>query len=242
MTVALTMPVYGHAEWLRFTIPPALAALRRVGGRLVVYTDGDPESASEAERLRGSMDFDLIVGEENRGTGHGVNVGHRHSLKELGATKLGWISSDNVLHEDYCEVLSEALDTRSDYVYANYRRVSGRPGEDGIEELAIQDLGGAKPYDKDRLISETSSGWLGPAFMYTDILWLSAGEHKSCPLHDYDWWLRAEEASGFNFKFVDKKIMTYFVHKNRSSVRLRGSCTKFGLRHREEARKRRVWL
>lgn len=239
MVTALIMPVYRHADWLPLSIPAALVALGE-SRHLVVVTDGDPESEVVAKSLiKGRSNAHLLATPQNHGTGHALNVGHGFAIENLGAKKLGWISADNFIFDNYCDVLEGVLSDDSPFVYANYKRVDGRVVDGKFVLDRTWTAAGASPYDSSRFISHHNNGWIGPAFLYTSGVWRMAGEHGGGVLHDYDWWMRAEEVTNYNFTFVNKVICQYNCHANRSSHRLADSRNKQAEEIREGARDRR---
>jgi hypothetical protein len=139
-----------------------------------------------------------------QGTAAAINTGFAHIDD---ADLVTWVSSDNVHQLDWREKLEAAFTDDVGVVYSAY-----------FHEQLGRTL--HTPYDPDRLIRDINC-FFGPSFMMRREVWEKAGPHRGKISHDYDHWLRVEEACqdlGLRIVDIPDDLCFYRCHPGRVTV------------------------
>lgn len=221
--VSVLLPTYNQAAFL----PDALAGLDAQtfdDFELIACDDGSTDHTRDI-----LVDGDCLtaIHTDNRGTAAAINTAAEFAMSDL----LTWVSSDNVMHPDWLETLVGEMGPGVGAVYSAYERV-----DHGVMTFVPREERPG-PYDPARLISGESC-YLGPSFLIRREVWQ---EHRGGNSHDYDNWLRVEEAcwaKGLSIRYVDKVLCTYRCHPGQTGARFP---KKYDAGHwRSEAIKRRA--
>jgi glycosyltransferase involved in cell wall biosynthesis len=200
MSVTAIMPTYNQAEFLTEAIDSVRPQVRK----LVVVDDGSGDETPQI--LANRSDIHVITHQANRGTADAINTGV-NSLEPIDRWWLTWVSSDNVYYKKCFSTLLNETTKDVGVVYGAYDRVDG----DRVFKSQF------KSYDPDQLISNENC-YFGPAFIVRADVWQ---HHRGRISHDYDNWLRVEEAcwkAGLKIVGVDQSVCLYRVHDKRVTV------------------------
>lgn len=167
---------------------------------------------------------------KNVGTAAAINAGFEH---EHGTEFLTWISADNVLNPSFLDALVGFLDSNpsTDAVYSQYIRDQGEMvnGHWHSQKRTVVN----NPYQP--LVDDVNC-FIGPSFLWRRRLVEKVGPQRGAIAHDYDYWLRLEEAGRIDW--LPRALVTYRVHDDRATVR---KATTYDARHwQAEARLRRA--
>ena len=210
MTVAAVMPTYNQAEFIRQAIDSVVGQV----DDLVIVNDGSTDKTAEIlRRLPPSPSklLTVIPLEENGGTARAINEGI-HWLRTVETDQLQydwftWVSSDNAHSPDWMETLLAAADADTGVVWSGFDYVSAKKSC----------YHRAKPYDPGRLIGKEAC-YFGPSFIIRADVWQT---HRGKISHDYDNWLRVEEAcweKGLKIVPVDRALCMYRAHSKRVTI------------------------
>lgn len=228
--VSVVMPTFNQVGMLRDQLC-ALEEQRFKDFELIVVNDGSTDGTRYVlDRYAGPLVRRMkVVHQENAGPGEAINEGIRFACGDWWT----WVSSDNVQDPDWLSVLLAAADFDPSIgaVFSAYLR-----RDEAGRSVLSEDCGHYRLGDQVR----TPYCFFGPSFLIRPDVWLAAGGHRGKTSHDYDHWLRVEEACmdmGLSIRWVNKSLCTYRVHDNRISVTRRH---EFDAPHwQQEALKRR---
>ena len=218
--VGVVMPTFNQAKFL----PAALASFFaqevpvHVEATLVVVDDCSTDDTWEILRAHPKV-AQLVRHDANRGAAAAINTGVERIVG--GATRmqpalvpdvdaLSWISSDNEMSTGWLAAMVRALEAGAGLAYGGFHWIPPR----GAARYLFA------PYDPKRLISDQNC-YIGPAFLCRADVWLEAGPHRGRISHDYDHWLRVEEACwarGLPIVGVDRSLCRYNAHDERATV------------------------
>ncbi|MFT5266602.1 MAG: glycosyltransferase involved in cell wall biosynthesis [Acidimicrobiales bacterium] len=174
MSVAAIMPTYNQPQFIE-------AAVRSVVGQvdlLVIVDDGSTNDA-ELERFLEFPNVQICRHASNCGTAAAINTGFDEVPDDY--DWITWVSSDNVHTDNWMpELLGQAERPGIGAVYSDFHYCF--PGRRSTV------LGTAHEHDK--LINQENC-YYGPSFLIRNDMWQS---HRGKISHDYDNWLRVEEA------------------------------------------------
>lgn len=210
MKVSAIMPHY--AQW-QF-IEDAVDSVWPQVDQLIIIDDGSDSNDMEPSwvddwlnrLVADGVEYDAHM--DNKGTAEAINTG----FKQAKGDWLTWVSSDNTYRDNWMATLKAAVDDKTGVVYSAYRWY--RP-EDG-REFEVHE--GYKPT---KLINSPDNCFFGPSFIIRRDVWEKAGPHRGRISHDYDHWLRVEEACwdmGLEIRHVDEVLCDYRAHNQRVTV------------------------
>lgn len=231
MRLGIVMPTFNQVGF----ISAALESYRlqtswlRHPSSLIVVNDGSTDD-TQTHLEDSHPEIDVLKLDRNWGTAEAINAGV--NLLARGLDAFSWISSDNVMSPNWLEVLADVMKTSdAGAVYGGF-----------IYKRPERSLYLFKQHARDRLLNDTNC-YYGPAFLIRADVWLAAGPHRGRISHDYDHWLRVEEACfarGLPIVGVDAPLCTYNAHDKRVTVT---RAHEFDAHHwQAEARKRRSAL
>lgn len=247
MNIGIVMPTYNQEKWLEKALDSIAAAQAEFHSndnsrsRLLVVDDGSTDSTPKILERR---DVYVTTHPRNHGTAHAINTGVSF-LTGVGAfggpyDALTWVSSDNEMSPDWLEVLADAMEEhKAGAVYAGFdyviptveRRDSA--WKDVARYLHIR-------HEPGLLLASPKNCYYGPAFLIREDVWLAAGPHRGRIAHDYDHWLRVEEACwarSLPIVGVDRSLCRYNAHADRATIVRRDEFDAF--RWQAEAKVRR---
>ncbi len=209
MRVAAIMPTYNQAGW----IEDAIASVAPQVDQLLIVDDG---STDETHGFLTSLDFldarfqsryiqtTAMRLPENGGTAKAINAGRLFANNEMDA--LTWVSSDNIMLPGWRSTLESAMADDVGVVYSGFNWVHRRRSIAHFTEHA-----------PDKLIN-TLNCYYGPSFLIRREVWQ---EHRGKISHDYDNWLRVEEAcweKNLKIIAVNAQLCDYNAHDQRVTV------------------------
>lgn len=214
--VSVLMPTWNQD----FFLERALRSIERQVYRdfeLIVVDDGSTDRTRDIlTRSIGGLDVPsarTITHEANLGTAAAINTGFDASRGRL----VTWVSSDNEMTPDWLLQLATAMKDSAGAAYAAYLRVAFNPATG-------READGGEPYYREYsgslLISGTECHY-GPAFLIRRDVWERAGPHRGRTNHDYDHWLRVEEACEdlqMPILSLNRVLCRYMVHPLRQCV------------------------
>lgn len=216
------MPFFNQREYL----DEAIASVKDEVGHLIVVDDGNGLPLQQGEVPGG---VEVLRLPENMGTAEAINNGASLPGIPVAYEWLTWVSSDNIYRPGWVKALLDATDADTGAVYGGF--TWQKPGCQG-RYLFV-------PHAPDKLINQEDC-YYGPAFLIRREVWSEAGPHRGKISHDYDHWLRVEEACwkmGKKIVGVDKDLCWYRAHDRRVTVLRRH---QYDAKHwQQEGRKRR---
>lgn len=209
------MPAYNQAQYIEEAIESVINQV----DTLIVVNDGSTDRTGLVlEKYKGKIARVSYQG--NQGTAFAINKGIEH-LQDY--DWLTWVSSDNIYRPNWMESLKKKIDKNVGAIYSGYNW-GGR---------TYQFIN----YAPEKLIQSTSC-FFGPCFLIRKDVWQ---EHRGKISHDYDNWLRVEEAcweKDLDIIGIDDDLCFYRVHNQRATVLKRH---QFDAPHwQQEARQRRA--
>lgn len=194
--VSVLVPSYNQRRFL----PDCLAGLDAQTFRdfdVTFCDDGSTDGTLEFLSAQGRL---AVHHRKNRGTAEAINSAAALARGSL----LTWVSSDNVMAPHWLETLVAAMDDDVGAVYSAYER------RDQSRLTTVPCIQGPGPYDPARLIAGESC-YFGPSFLIRREVWQP---HRGRTAHDYDNWLRVEEAcwaKWLGIRYVDRDLCVYRV-------------------------------
>lgn len=225
MHLAAAMPTYNQREFIAEAVESVLPQV----DELVIVDDGSTDGTTRwlVDEMTDYANF-IMLG-ANGGTAAAINAGVNYITDLRSPDWLTWVSSDNVMAPHWRDTLEAAVTDDVGAVYSAF----------------WYELPGSKPRvlyvppEPARLISQEEC-YYGPSFIIRADVWAAAGEHRGRISHDYDHWLRVEEAcwaKGLRIVGVPEPLCHYRAHEKRVTVTRRH---EYDAPHwQAEARKRR---
>ena len=199
--IGAVMPAYNHGKFLA----EAIASVEPQVDRLVVVDDASTDITQEV--LKGKHHIRL---HENKGAANAINVGIDSLRGERQDwTWLTWVSADNIMASDWVSTLLSHAKDNHGAVYGGFQAF---PTGGGLpkEHYCF------KPYDPP-FLGRSTNCYLGPAFLIRAQYWQ---DHRGKHSHDYDNWLRVEEAlwaDGKTILGVNKALCRYRMHMGQAT-------------------------
>ena len=200
MKVSAIMPTFNQAEFIEEAI---MSVVDQVD-ELIVVDDGSTDRTASLVRSCFTEGISLIQHNKTFATAAAINTGFEQTRFDL----VTWVSSDNIHTPDWREKLEAQFTDNVGAVYSGYRYGLG-----GIRVSAV-------PYNPKRLIAEQDC-YFGPSFLIRREVWEKAGDHRGRLSHDYDHWLRVEEACwdmGLSIIGISDPLCDYRTHDQRASL------------------------
>jgi hypothetical protein len=182
-------------------------------------------------------DFPLRIVEHrgNMGTATAINTGSALASGEFWT----WVSGDNDMGPSWLTYLVHEMKGNVGAAWSSYWRAEHDP-ETGKDSTPV--LFQVENIPPEGLIS-VEACYYGPSFLIRADVWRSAGPHRGRTSHDYDHWLRVEEAcwrGNWAIRQVLRPLCLYRVHNLRQCVTRHA---QYDAPHwREEAIRRRAAL
>lgn len=212
--VGIVMPVYTQKpEFLQQALESVLAQTFK-GYRLVIVIDGDPQMEPLVSLyIADDPRVSIISYPVNRGVAHALNTGFKVLSEDPDLKFLTWVSSDNVYHPYFLEVLRSALDKgpkELGIVYSSFQSIDDE-GKKLSDEHHLAALRQYQCQPKEKLLD---SSIIGVSFMYKSEFAKAAGEYGMEPVEDYDYWLRLSEYC--EIRYLPVELMNYRVNSSYS--------------------------
>lgn len=187
------MPFYNQNEF----IEEAIQTVKHEVDELVIVDDGSKVPYEGADLFHA----------QNQGTAAAINLGTTLLTKHDWWT---WVSSDNTYSPGWIGKLLAKTGPDVGVVYAAFTWVhtSGRR-----HRLFT-------PWKPNQLISKEAC-FYGPCFIIRREVWQTTGGHRGKICHDYDHWLRVEEAcQNMRLRIVglDESLCDYNAHDKRATI------------------------
>ncbi|WP_053086996.1 glycosyltransferase [Paenibacillus sp. P22] len=241
--VGIVMPVYKQDPALLSAAIHSVRNQTRKGFRLVIVVDGAPEMEPLVRAgTQGDKRVEIVVCPVNGGVASALNTGFDILFKDPSIVYLTWVSSDNVYHPRFVEVLRRELakgPPELGLVYSSFRGIDDHGNVISSEaELAARRQYQAQPQEK---LLESSI--VGVSFMYKAIFARMIGGYGMEPVEDYDFWLRLTDHC--RIRHIPVELVDYRVNSEHSiSVSLQAPAQHRRWRHafhqtRLQARTRR---
>lgn len=195
MNIAAIMPTYNQERWL----PHAVNSISHQVEQLIVVNDGDHSPVVHA--------LADINRPTNGGTAAAINEGWRKLQKNI--DWVTWVSSDNEALPNWRALMEEGA-RKSDKVGVVYTAYIRKPPG----SIFFQD-------HKPEALIQNVNCYYGPSFVIRRDVWERAGGHRGRISHDYDHWLRVEEACwdlGLEIVGLPDPGVVYNVHDERVTV------------------------
>ncbi len=222
--ICAVMPTFNQAAYLR----EAIDSLAPQVDQLVVVDDGSTDNTRDLVRVEGNVV--CFWNGSNLGTATTINNGVtflRMAMPEL--EWLTWASSDNAHYPHWAETLLAHAGEDVGMVYSAY----DARGD-------VEPHTNYKPYDPEWL-GKSIACYIGPSFIIRADCW---PEHRGQHCHDYDHFLRVEEAcwsKGLRIVGVPEPLCMYRCHAKQATKNHGGG--KFDAPHwLAEAKRRRAAL
>jgi len=223
-SVGAVMPTWNMGHYLKEAIESVVYQV----DKLVIVDDA---STDDTVDILLNQKAEVVRLAENLGTAEAINYGIDR-LRKLGDFKwLTWVSSDNVHYANWIKRELEEDDGQTGAIYSGMD-VRGSPKgmcRDGysFRQYAPGFLGGSVQCH------------FGCSYLIRADVWQ---DHRGEFAHDYDNWLRVEEAcwaKGLRIIGIDEPLAMYRVHRGQRT-REPGSVRKDATLWMQEAKKRRM--
>ena len=174
------MPTYNQERFIEDALKSSVGKF----DELVICDDGSTDDTHEIlKRWEGSYSHVSVVTHENNlGTASAINTAVAHLSPDY--DWLTWCSSDNTYADEGRVIMEESIETGFGVIYTPY--LWGLSGQHG-SHIEHQN------HYPDRLVNQHAC-YYGPSFIIRKPVWDRAGVHRGKISHDYDHWLRVEEA------------------------------------------------
>jgi|32_taG_2_1085360.scaffolds.fasta_scaffold01405_8 glycosyltransferase involved in cell wall biosynthesis len=208
--VLVIMPCYNAEDTVTDAISTAINQTYK-NFTLVCYDDKSTDNTlSVINELNKSLDFEIIQGDVNLGTGNAVNTAIKMSLEKSTYDYITWISADNKIASDFIEKHVNNLNAGNAISYSGWKQ-----------------LGGVTVMTPNRNLLHLKDNFLlGPSFMFTRRLYETAGPFNPHAGEDYFFSVNCA-LNDAKFGYIDDALVEYRVHSNSVSGRLqRGEVSK----------------
>lgn len=203
MKLVAIMPTYNQLEFIDQAIHSVIYQV----DSLVVVNDGSTDGTEKyLNSVAKEYPFMVVIHQQNQGAAAAINAGYAFAH---GADWVTWVSSDDWRAANWRSEFELAIEKDTGAVYSSYIRVT--PHGSAIF---------SEPWKKDKLLNNTNC-FFGPSFIIRKDVWDLAGNHRGKISHDYDHWLRVEEACeflGLKIKHLNIPLCYYRVHDKRSTI------------------------
>lgn len=212
--VYAVMPTFNQADLLL----DAICAVAQQVDHLVIVNDGSTDNTPDVmEKVDGMPGIGLMHLHPNMGTAVAINAGVDLIRKEFDPNWLTWVSSDNVVYEDWIETeLGVAAQHAAGAVYSAMD-VHYLPG---VRRRKADHIS-FRPYHR-KWLHEAPAAYFGCSFIIRDDVWPM---HRGRMGHDFDHWMRVEEQcwmKGLTIIGVERPLARYQVHNGQATLRGRG--------------------
>lgn len=217
--VSVILPTYQYGHRIEGMLE-SLEAQEFSRNRFEVIVVDDGSTDDTASVLvpwveKGVVDTAISFG-KNRGAAEAINAGSRMASGKYWA----WVSADNVMTSDWLATLVRLMEPDVGAVYSNYDRFDDHGRTTRGPSWGNPPGTWGMPYDPGRLLRDQQC-FFGPSFMIRADVWKAAGEHRGRGSHDYDHWLRVEEAcasESLRIVYSEKVLCHYYCGNERSTV------------------------
>ena len=220
--VGAVMPTWNMGQFLEEAIESVVHQV----DKLVIVDDASSDDTVDILLNRSE---DVVKLTENLGTAEAINYGIDR-LRKLGDFKwLTWVSSDNVCYANWIKRALEEDDGQTGAIYSGMdcRSTEGLcPDHYSFRQYSPPFLG------------NSTQCHMGCSYLIRADVWQ---DHRGQYAHDYDNWLRVEEAcwaEGLRIIGIDEALAMYRVHKGQRTRRPKSGSSD-ARKWLEEARKRR---
>ncbi|ASS67829.1 MULTISPECIES: glycosyltransferase [unclassified Paenibacillus] len=212
--VGIVMPVYKQDPALLGAAIHSVRNQTRKEFRLVIVVDGAPEMEPLVRAgTQGDKRVEIVVCPVNGGVSKALNIGFDILFKDPSVLYLTWVSSDNVYHPRFVEVLRRELakgPPELGLVYSSFRNIDDHGNILSSEaELAALRQYQAQPEEK-----LLESCIVGVSFMYKTLYARIIGGYGMEPVEDYDFWLRLTDHC--RIRHIPVELVDYRVNSEHS--------------------------
>jgi len=223
LRIGVAMPTLNQGAWISRALDSFFC--QTVRAPLCVVddgcTDGTLKEVAEAQRRFPERELRLIRHDRNAGTAAAINTGIARLLAEWPDLEaLSWISSDNEMMPQWLALLGGELDRGAGAAYGGFWCVpTNAPG--AVHPHTLRRRGWSFIAHAPRKLVDEVNCYYGPAFLIRRDVWEAAGPHRGGTAHDFDHWLRVEEACwarGLRISGVNLPLCVYNMHDKRATV------------------------
>lgn len=198
LLISIILPVYNGEKFLEEAIKSCLNQTYNHFELIIVNDCSTDQSLKIAEDFL-ALDnrVRVISNAENKRLPESLNIGHI----EANGTYLTWTSHDNILKNNFLEVLlKHILQTESDIVFSNYDIITS----DG--SLKREHAAGPIEY-------MLFGNYVGASFLYKKVVFeeLRGFNTDLYLVEDYDFWLRSSQ--NFTFYHINENLYSYRIQE-----------------------------
>jgi glycosyltransferase involved in cell wall biosynthesis len=195
--VLVIMPCYNAQNTIYRAIDTAINQTYK-NFTLVCYDDKSTDKTLDILiKLKEKLNFKLIIGKNNLGTGDAINTAIKESTDFEEYDYITWISADNITTNTFIEKHVENLNNGNSISYSGWKILNSN--EVFIPETNLKHL--------------RDNFQLGPSFMFTSKLYDIAGPFNCLPGEDYYFSVKCA-LSNAKFGYINDILMEYRVHDN----------------------------
>jgi len=214
--VSVVMPTFRQGDHIVDAVDSVMEQKKFFDGEIefILVIDGFPDRKTQAiAKILEKTGKLVITHHRNLGTAEALNSGFRRCTGDYHT----WVSSDNTMHPEWLKTLVQMIEeSDADVAYSAYNRVQGRICDGVWVPLRSQPL--KQGHYQGYSLQDSENCFMGPSFLYKRSVYEAVGDHRGSISHDYDWWLRAEEATRGNFLYVPVVLCDYRVHDERVTI------------------------
>lgn len=222
--VSIILPTYNHGEFIKSAIDSILDQ-DFYNFELILINDGSIDGTSEIIKDYCSDNRVKIIEQKNQGLPKTLNVGFSVAKGDF----LTWTSADNLFSRNAISDLLRAAnrETNSGLFYSDFQAIN-RTG------LPLEDNNPWRIYDRDKrnksvvrvkkrgnFFREVPVNFVGPYFLYRAELGKKLKGYSNTPgIEDWDFWLRMQFLTSFEYVHTTGLNYKYRVHSNSMSENL----------------------
>lgn len=222
--VSIILPTYNHGEFIKSAIQSILDQ-DFYNFELILINDGSTDGTSEIIREYCSDSRIKIIEQKNQGLPKTLNIGFSVAKGDF----LTWTSADNLFSKNAISDLLRAAnrETNSGVFYSDFQAIN----QDGFP---LEDNNPWRIYDRDKanksvvrvkrrgnFFREVPANFVGPYFLYRASLGERLKGYSNTPgIEDWDFWLRMQFLTNFEFVHTTGLNYKYRVHSNSMSENL----------------------
>ena len=219
--VSVILPTYNHGDYIKGAIKSILDQDFH-NLELILINDGSTDATSEIIKAYRTDSRIRIIEQDNQGLPKSLNTGFSLAKGDF----YTWTSADNLLSQNAISDLVQAAnrETYSGLFYSDFQPI----GENGFP-LKHDNLW--RIYDRDKrnksivrvkktgkFFREVPGNFVGPYFLYRASLGKALKNYSHTPgIEDWDFWLRMQFLTSFEYVPTSGLNYQYRVHKNSMS-------------------------
>lgn len=222
--VSIVLPTYNHGEFIKSAVE-AILDQDFSNFELILINDGSTDDTSEIIKCYCTDARVKIIEHKNQGLPATLNTGFSIAKGDF----VTWTSADNLLSKNAISELLRAAnkETHSGLFYSDFQAISqaGFPLEDSnpwrIYDRDKREKSVVRVKRSGNFFREVPTNFVGPYFLYRASLGQALKGYSNTPgIEDWDFWLRMQFLTSFEYVQTTGLNYKYRVHSNSMSGKL----------------------